>query len=189
MNIDGGIGSVSCSGGEAALAADLALDRGLAFPPFPEPVAQRGFRFLPQGILRPGERVPTDAGVLEGVSSLDQSTLTGESLPVAKQPGDKVFAATVNGEGLIVAALVMLNQLGISIAPILGAVGRAAVVVERDEIEVVEHARLGQFTQLRVHVAAAEGDAVAIATAGAYGAVMANAYNRRALPAEEILDD
>ncbi|MDX2301042.1 MAG: bifunctional aspartate kinase/diaminopimelate decarboxylase [Xanthomonadaceae bacterium] len=41
----------------------------------------------------------------------------------------------------------------------------------------------------RLPDATAEGDAVAIATAGAYGAVMANAYNRRALPAEEILDD
>ena len=46
--------------------------------------------------IRPGERVPTDAGVLEGVSSLDQSTLTGESLPRRVAPGDEIYAGTVN---------------------------------------------------------------------------------------------
>jgi Cd2+/Zn2+-exporting ATPase len=49
--------------------------------------------------LRPGERVPLDGVVTEGRSSLDQSPITGESLPVDKGPGDGLFAGTVNQEG------------------------------------------------------------------------------------------
>jgi Cu+-exporting ATPase len=52
-------------------------------------------------VVRPGESVPVDGEVAEGASSVNEAMLTGESLPVAKHPGDKVFAATVNGEGLI----------------------------------------------------------------------------------------
>ncbi len=52
-------------------------------------------------IVRPGESVPVDGEIVEGGSSLNEAMLTGESLPVAKRAGDKVFAATVNGEGLI----------------------------------------------------------------------------------------
>ncbi|HEX5138867.1 MAG TPA: cation transporter, partial [Planctomycetota bacterium] len=53
-------------------------------------------------LVRPGERVPLDGIVREGQSSLDQSPLTGESLPVAKAPGDEVFAGTINGSGALV---------------------------------------------------------------------------------------
>jgi Cu+-exporting ATPase len=52
-------------------------------------------------VVRPGESVPVDGEVVEGASSVNEAMLTGESLPAAKEPGDKVFAATVNGEGLI----------------------------------------------------------------------------------------
>ena len=52
-------------------------------------------------VVRPGESVPVDGEVVEGASSVNEAMLTGESLPSAKHPGDKVFAATVNGEGLI----------------------------------------------------------------------------------------
>jgi Cu+-exporting ATPase len=51
--------------------------------------------------IRPGERVPADAVVLEGRSHADESMLTGESLPVAKQAGDAVTGGTVNQEGLL----------------------------------------------------------------------------------------
>jgi Cu+-exporting ATPase len=52
-------------------------------------------------VVRPGEAVPVDGEIVEGTSSADEAMLTGESLPVAKGPGDKVFAATINGDGLI----------------------------------------------------------------------------------------
>ncbi len=50
-------------------------------------------------LVRPGARVPLDAEILTGMSSVDQSWLTGESLPVEKQPGDEILAGTINGEG------------------------------------------------------------------------------------------
>ncbi|MFZ5624353.1 MAG: heavy metal translocating P-type ATPase [Gemmatimonadota bacterium] len=52
-------------------------------------------------IVRPGERIPTDALVLEGTSAVDESMLTGEPLPVAKQPGDPVVGATLNQNGVL----------------------------------------------------------------------------------------
>jgi Cu+-exporting ATPase len=51
--------------------------------------------------VRPGESVPVDGEVLEGASSLDESMLTGESLPRTKQAADKVYAATINQHGLL----------------------------------------------------------------------------------------
>jgi Cu+-exporting ATPase len=52
-------------------------------------------------LVRAGESVPVDGLVHEGTSTVDESMLTGESLPAAKKPGDKVFAGTVNQEGLL----------------------------------------------------------------------------------------
>jgi Cu+-exporting ATPase len=52
-------------------------------------------------IVRPGEKFPVDGVVIEGKSSVDESMLTGESLPVNKRPGDKVVGATLNKQGLI----------------------------------------------------------------------------------------
>jgi P-type Cu+ transporter len=52
-------------------------------------------------IVRPGERIPVDGVILEGNSSLDESMLTGEPLPVAKHAGDSVVGGTINGEGLL----------------------------------------------------------------------------------------
>lgn len=53
--------------------------------------------------VRPGERIGVDALVLDGASDVDQSTITGEPLPVAKTAGDEVFAGTLNGTGSLVA--------------------------------------------------------------------------------------
>lgn len=50
-------------------------------------------------LVRPGEGIPADGTVLEGSSRVDESMLTGESIPVAKKEGDTVYGATVNGEG------------------------------------------------------------------------------------------
>ena len=52
-------------------------------------------------IVRAGEAMPVDGEVIEGVSAANESMLTGESLPVTKQSGDRVFAATINGDGLL----------------------------------------------------------------------------------------
>ncbi len=52
-------------------------------------------------IVRPGENLPVDGIVIEGSSSINESMLTGESLPVSKQVGAKVFAATLNQQGLL----------------------------------------------------------------------------------------
>lgn len=52
-------------------------------------------------VLRAGERAPVDGVVIEGDSQMDESLLTGESLPVEKTPGDKVAAGAINGDGLL----------------------------------------------------------------------------------------
>jgi len=51
--------------------------------------------------VRPGEKLPVDGEVLEGHTAVDESMLTGESIPVEKTPGDKVYAATINVNGHI----------------------------------------------------------------------------------------
>jgi Cu+-exporting ATPase len=53
-------------------------------------------------IVRPGDRVPVDGRIIEGNSHLDESLLTGESLPVAKHAGDKATGGAVNADGLLV---------------------------------------------------------------------------------------
>ena len=60
--------------------------------------------------VRPGESVPVDGEVLEGTSSLDESMLTGESLPQAKQIADKVYAATINQHGLLKCSVVAVGS-------------------------------------------------------------------------------
>ena len=53
-------------------------------------------------VIRPGERIPVDGTINEGQSHVDESLITGESLPVAKKPGDTVTGGAVNGDGLLV---------------------------------------------------------------------------------------
>jgi Cu+-exporting ATPase len=52
-------------------------------------------------IVRPGEKIPVDGVVIEGQSAVDESMLTGESLPVDKNPGDEVIGATINKQGML----------------------------------------------------------------------------------------
>ncbi len=52
-------------------------------------------------VVKPGERIPVDGEITEGTSAVDESTLTGESIPVDKVPGDSVSAATINQSGYI----------------------------------------------------------------------------------------
>ncbi len=65
---------------------------------------QRGDRV----IVKPGQRIPADGQVASGNSAVDQSPVTGESMPLDKQPGDKVFAGTINGEGALVVEVTKL---------------------------------------------------------------------------------
>ena len=52
-------------------------------------------------VVKPGEIIPVDAVILEGTSSIDESSLTGESLPVEKNPGDELLSGSVNGEAAL----------------------------------------------------------------------------------------
>jgi Cu+-exporting ATPase len=52
-------------------------------------------------LVRPGDKIPVDGEVVEGNTSIDESMLTGESMPVDKLPGDRVYAASVNKNGTI----------------------------------------------------------------------------------------
>jgi Cu+-exporting ATPase len=52
-------------------------------------------------LVRPGERIPVDGEVLDGRTAVDESMLTGESMPVTKKPGDRVIGATINRTGAV----------------------------------------------------------------------------------------
>jgi Cu+-exporting ATPase len=52
-------------------------------------------------VVKPGEKIPTDGVVIEGMSAVDEKMITGESIPTDKQPGDEVIGATVNKQGLL----------------------------------------------------------------------------------------
>jgi Cu+-exporting ATPase len=89
--------------------------------------------------VRPGEKVPVDGVVLEGSSSVDESMITGESMPVAKSAGSKVVGATLNGTGsflmraervgaetLLARIVQMVSQAQRSRAPIQGLADRVS---------------------------------------------------------------
>lgn len=61
-------------------------------------------------IVKPGERIALDGVVLHGESSVDQSSITGESIPVSKQPGESVFAGTINKNGSLEVGVTKLAQ-------------------------------------------------------------------------------
>lgn len=61
-------------------------------------------------IIRPGESIPLDATIVEGESAIDESSLTGESIPVLKRAGDSIFAATMNQGGALEACVSRLAK-------------------------------------------------------------------------------
>lgn len=69
--------------------------------------------------VRPGEQVPVDGVLSEGFSSIDESMLTGEPIPVAKQPGDRVFAGTINQKGAF-----RMNAVSVGKATVLSQIVR-----------------------------------------------------------------
>jgi Cu+-exporting ATPase len=75
-------------------------------------------------IVRPGERLPVDAEVVEGGSHVDESMLSGEPIPVAKHPGDAVRAGTVNQQGVLVVRVSSVGQ-GTVLAQIIRLVEQA----------------------------------------------------------------
>nr|WP_218827566.1 heavy metal translocating P-type ATPase [Rubricoccus marinus] len=84
--------------------------------------------------LKPGDRVPLDGEVLTGRSLLDQASLTGESVPVEKNPGDAVFAGTVNGGGAL--------DVRVTTAAGASAIARVIQLVEQAQGEKAETQRL-----------------------------------------------
>ena len=91
--------------------------------------------------VRPGERIPVDAEVLSGESAVDESMLTGESMPVTKRAGDRIFGGTVNrtgafharattlGEGSALARIVrLMREAQASRAPIQNLADRVSAV-------------------------------------------------------------
>lgn len=61
-------------------------------------------------VVRPGEKVPVDGMVIEGYSSVDQSMITGESIPVEKNPNDEVIGGTINKTGMLKARATKVGQ-------------------------------------------------------------------------------
>lgn len=72
-------------------------------------VSVRSLKAGDQVLIRPGEKIPVDGAVQDGHTEVDESMLTGESLPVVKEAGCKVIAGTVNGQGTLV---VQVEQTG-----------------------------------------------------------------------------
>jgi Cu+-exporting ATPase len=83
--------------------------------------------------VRPGEKVPVDGTCIEGASNVDESMVTGESIPVAKKPGDRVTGATINGSGTLVirAERVGADTLLARIVQMVGEAQRTRAPVQR----------------------------------------------------------
>jgi len=83
--------------------------------------------------VRPGEKLPVDGVVVEGASAVDESMLTGEPIPVAKESGDKVIGATVNGTGglIIEASRVGADTLLAQIVQMVAAAQRSRAPIQK----------------------------------------------------------
>ena len=76
-------------------------------------------------IIAAGARIPVDATVTQGCTSIDESSLTGESMPVLKQPGSRIYAGTINGNGALQASALCTRQDS-ALSGIIHMVGEAA---------------------------------------------------------------
>lgn len=74
--------------------------------------------------LRPGDRIPTDGLLGEGNTAVDESMLTGESIPIDKKPGDRLYAGTINLNGSVVLSVAATGE-STALARIIAAVQRA----------------------------------------------------------------
>lgn len=84
-------------------------------------------------VIRPGERIPADGSVFGGSSDVDQSSITGEPLPVTKRPGDEVFAGTLNTAGALRVA-VTRDPTSTVMARIVAAVAEASATKARTQL-------------------------------------------------------
>ena len=101
--------------------------------------------------LRPGERVPCDGTVVQGRGAVDESTLTGEPLPVDKGPGDPVTGGTINGSGALI-----MEARAVGEATVLARIARAVGEAQRSRapIQRVADRVSGVFVPAVVAVAA-----------------------------------
>ncbi len=104
--------------------------------------------------LKPGDRVPVDGVVVEGDSAIDESTLTGESLPADKKAGSELFAGTVNLNGRLVMRVTATGE-STALAHIIAAVQRAQT--SRADIQRLGDRVSNVFVPLVVAIAIAAG--------------------------------
>ncbi len=105
---------------------DLAPDKATRLGPgtAEESVPVANLKRGDQVVLKPGDRVPVDGEITEGASAVDEAMLTGESLPVEKQPGSKVFGGTLNQNGRLVMTVTETGD-ATALAQIIAVVQRA----------------------------------------------------------------
>ncbi|MGU3502767.1 heavy metal translocating P-type ATPase [Mycobacterium sp. C31M] len=96
-------------------------------------VAAADLRVGDRILIRPGERISADATVVGGASDIDQSTITGEPLPVAAGPGDEIFAGTLNGAGAL-QAQVIRDPADSVVARIVAMVEQASATKARTQL-------------------------------------------------------
>ena len=101
--------------------------------------------------IRPGEKVPVDGMVTEGSSSVDESMVTGESIPVEKIQGDRIVGATVNGTGMLV-----MRAEKVGAETLLAQIVRMVAEAQRSKAPIQKLADIvaGYFVQIVVSVAA-----------------------------------
>ena len=100
--------------------------------------------------VRPGEKIPVDGTVTEGSSSVDESMISGEPLPVSKQSGDRVIGATVNGTGTL-----LMKAEKIGAATLLAQIVRMVAEAQRSRAPIQKLADIvaGYFVQIVVSIA------------------------------------
>ncbi|MGV6875341.1 heavy metal translocating P-type ATPase [Pseudochelatococcus sp. B33] len=123
-------------------------------------------------MLRPGARVPVDGVILDGEGSLDEATITGESMPVHKRPGAKVFEATVNLNG------VLAVEVARSVAD--STVARMIALVTEAQAARAPSERFSEWFGQRYTVAVLAGSALAFAAFAWLGWPMRDALYRAA---------
>jgi Cd2+/Zn2+-exporting ATPase len=103
-------------------------------------------------VIKPGEKIPLDGAVIAGHSEVNQSPVTGESLPIDKAPGDDVFAGTINGRGALEVRVTRLRR-DTTLARIIHLVERAQAQRAPAQAVVERFARV--YTPIVIAMAAA----------------------------------